>query len=286
MAIGLQVWSVTPVSNATADTNINWAEGQAPSSVNDSARAMMASAAKWRDDNNTTLITSGSSSALTLVTNQVQSALTAGYTVEVTFGTAVDTNATLAVDGLAAAPLQLNKGTNIIAGTYSSGDSASFAYSSTGTGQWYRKSSPGKIQPADPNSPAGGAFTPTPPPAFSSVGLTMMGMGATAKFAPKVTGRCSLAWQLMESVSISGPIRAQIFYGTGTAPSSGAATSGTSAGMLSGWGQSAGFIYDLTPTAIVTGITIGTTYWVDLAIQNASGGTITSTSAQLVYQEF
>ena len=40
-------WSQTAASNATADASINWQEGQAPSSVNDSARAMMASAAAW-----------------------------------------------------------------------------------------------------------------------------------------------------------------------------------------------------------------------------------------------
>ena len=34
-----------------ADANVNWAEGMAPSQVNDSARAMMSSAAKWVSDN-------------------------------------------------------------------------------------------------------------------------------------------------------------------------------------------------------------------------------------------
>ena len=40
----LYKWSQTAASNATADPDpsINWQEGQAPSSVNDSARAMMA----------------------------------------------------------------------------------------------------------------------------------------------------------------------------------------------------------------------------------------------------
>jgi hypothetical protein len=37
-------WSRTAANNATADGSINWAEGQAPSTVNDSARAMMATA--------------------------------------------------------------------------------------------------------------------------------------------------------------------------------------------------------------------------------------------------
>ncbi len=43
-------WSRTAANNATADGSINWAEGQAPSTVNDSARAMMAAASKYRDD--------------------------------------------------------------------------------------------------------------------------------------------------------------------------------------------------------------------------------------------
>ena len=40
-------WSTTPANNATAATAINWAEGQPPSSVNDSARQMMADVAAW-----------------------------------------------------------------------------------------------------------------------------------------------------------------------------------------------------------------------------------------------
>jgi len=37
-------------SNATDDGSINWAEEQSPSSVNDSARAMMARLSEYRDD--------------------------------------------------------------------------------------------------------------------------------------------------------------------------------------------------------------------------------------------
>ena len=46
----LYKWSQTASADATADSTINWSEGQAPSSVNDSARAMMAATAKYRDD--------------------------------------------------------------------------------------------------------------------------------------------------------------------------------------------------------------------------------------------
>jgi hypothetical protein len=40
--MALWQWSTTAANNATADPSINWQEGQAPSTVNDSARAMMA----------------------------------------------------------------------------------------------------------------------------------------------------------------------------------------------------------------------------------------------------
>jgi microcystin-dependent protein len=60
----------TASSNATADSTINWAEGMAPSAVNDSARAMMARLAEWRDDVSGTITTGGSSTAYTVASNQ------------------------------------------------------------------------------------------------------------------------------------------------------------------------------------------------------------------------
>ena len=64
-------WSRTdPSSNATADSSINWAESQAPSTVNNSARAMMTAAAKFRDDISGAIATGGSSTAFTLTSFQ------------------------------------------------------------------------------------------------------------------------------------------------------------------------------------------------------------------------
>jgi|GEM_PF-1536036 len=67
----LYTWSKTASNNATADSTINWAEGQSPSSVNDSARAVMVAVAKFRDDNNGSITTGGSSTAYTATSNQV-----------------------------------------------------------------------------------------------------------------------------------------------------------------------------------------------------------------------
>src|SRR5499427_6202887 len=64
-------WSSTAASNGTIDTTINFQEGQAPSTVNNSARALMAAVAQYRDDIGGALTTSGTSTAYTLATNSV-----------------------------------------------------------------------------------------------------------------------------------------------------------------------------------------------------------------------
>ncbi len=47
MATGLKAWSTTAADNDDADSAINWLEGQLPSTVNGSARAMMALIRAW-----------------------------------------------------------------------------------------------------------------------------------------------------------------------------------------------------------------------------------------------
>lgn len=63
-------WSTTAANNATADSTCPFPEGMAPSAVNDGARAMMAAAAKYRNDISGMLVTSGTSTAYTLFSNQ------------------------------------------------------------------------------------------------------------------------------------------------------------------------------------------------------------------------
>jgi len=119
------LWSKTPASNATADPTIGWAEGQAPSSVNDSARAMMARLKEWGDDNagNTTLITGGTSSAYTVSSFQVFSSLSnMDQCTIVILPHAVNAdNATINVDGLGAKAIQTSPGVGVAAGTMING---------------------------------------------------------------------------------------------------------------------------------------------------------------------
>ena len=48
--MGLKHWSTTAGDNDDADADINWLENQAPSTVNNSARAMMAKVREWYED--------------------------------------------------------------------------------------------------------------------------------------------------------------------------------------------------------------------------------------------
>ncbi len=64
-------WSLVAAQNATADSTVGWAEGMAPSQVNDSARAMMAATRAWVNDISGATVTGGTSTAYTLASNQV-----------------------------------------------------------------------------------------------------------------------------------------------------------------------------------------------------------------------
>src|SRR5262249_40569233 len=99
-------WSRTAANNATADGSINWAEGQAPSTVNDSARAMMAAASKYRDDVAGAIATAGSGTAYTLTSFQVFDTLAHmdGAMIAFTPHAGNGGACTLNVDGLGANP--------------------------------------------------------------------------------------------------------------------------------------------------------------------------------------
>lgn len=112
-------WSKTAATNANADSTINWAEGQAPSSINDSARAMMARTAEYRDDIAGAIVTGGTSTAYTVTSNQGFDTLAhmdgkvIAFSPHTTNGATVQLN----VDGLGLKPLRSAPSTELLAGT-------------------------------------------------------------------------------------------------------------------------------------------------------------------------
>jgi microcystin-dependent protein len=115
----LYKWSQTASADATADSTINWMEGQAPSSINDSARSMMAAIAKYRDDVTGAIATSGTATAYVVNTYQVFQSLPqmSGQIVAFTPHATNGATVTLNVDGLGAKPLRSAPGVELPAGT-------------------------------------------------------------------------------------------------------------------------------------------------------------------------
>lgn len=121
-------WSKTAATDATADPTINWAEGMSPSSVNDSARAMMARAAEYRDDISGSLVTTGTSTAYAVSTNQGLYPTTGGITtpadgqmLAITPNVTNADSATLTADGGTTYPIQTKPGTPVQAGVLIAG---------------------------------------------------------------------------------------------------------------------------------------------------------------------
>lgn len=126
-------WSQTASADANADPTINWAEGQAPSSVNDSARAMMAATAKYRDDIAGAIVTAGTSTAYTVSSFQTFDTLADlnGQMIAFTPHTTNGATVTLSVDSLGAKPLRSAPNVELPAGVIIQGTPYTATYNNT-----------------------------------------------------------------------------------------------------------------------------------------------------------
>jgi microcystin-dependent protein len=136
------LWSRTAASNATADSNVNWAEGQSPSSVNDSARSMMASLAGYRDDIAGAIATGGTSTAYTLTSYQVFDTLAhmSGQIIAFTPHATNGASPTLNVDGLGAKALRQYPSVDLPAGVLVQGTPYVALYNNSDAA-WYLQNS-------------------------------------------------------------------------------------------------------------------------------------------------
>jgi hypothetical protein len=113
---GIFDWSATAAANASADSEINWAEEQPANTVNNSARAMMRRLRQLLDDTQGALVTAGTPNAYTVTTNSAITALRAGVGFLVRVHAANTGAATLNVDGLGAKGWKNESGTDFQAG--------------------------------------------------------------------------------------------------------------------------------------------------------------------------
>lgn len=126
-------WSQDSATNATADSSINYQEGQAPSSLNDSARAAMAALAKWRDDVGGAIVTTGTSTAYAVSSYEVFNSLAnmSGKLIAFTPHATNGGTTTLNVDGLGAKALRSAPNVELPAGVLVAGSPYVALYSNS-----------------------------------------------------------------------------------------------------------------------------------------------------------
>lgn len=119
----LCLWSETSTDNQGGDPAINWLEGQAPSTINNSARAMMAETKKFVADISGAIVTGGTSTAYTVTSHSNFAPPGVGLTKldgQMIAFTPHTTNGagpvTLNVDSLGAKPLRSAPGVELPAG--------------------------------------------------------------------------------------------------------------------------------------------------------------------------
>lgn len=115
--------------------------------------------------------------------------------------------------------------------------------------------------------------TPADPPTTTSTTGVMMGL--TGSIAPGYSGTIMITISGdMDNNGNNNGVQTQIRYGTGSAPANGAALTGTTAGGLIKFTENnSGIRVPFHCNAIVTGLTVGTTYWIDLSLASITGGT-------------
>jgi len=105
-------------------------------------------------------------------------------------------------------------------------------------------------------------------------GATPYMVGLNGTFTPNSSGKCfiELAGVALNTTGGGGSVNISGYYGTGTAPIAGAGVSGTQFSITQHIVTNANTIQvGFTVIGIVSGLTLGTTYWIDLAISTASG---------------
>ena len=122
-----------------------------------------------------------------------------------------------------------------------------------------------------------GQFAPSNPTGTTNtVALVMMGLGSTATVTPATSGKLLIiiSGNIFNN-GINNGAKLRLMTGTGTAPTNGAALIGTAGGgiitITKAYAASA--LYPFSTQAIVTGLTVGTAVWIDLAVGAITGGT-------------
>lgn len=129
------------------------------------------------------------------------------------------------------------------------------------------------------------AFAPTGTTSGTAV---MCGLGSGTAINPQVTGRVLLTMTgSVQNNTAGAGGQVQLRYGTGAAPANGAAATGTATiPFQTAYVPIAGSYAPLCLVAIITGLTLGTTYWLDATQRAVGGGTFNLSNVAIAVMEF
>lgn len=128
--------------------------------------------------------------------------------------------------------------------------------------------------------------TSSAPTGTASTSQVMMGLAGAITPSNSGVVEFTISGQGQNSLGSSNQCTVQLKYGTGTAPSNGAAVSGTSGGnAVTLVSSNNGFSMAFSRTFIASSLTLSTAYWVDLALAAVAGGTCTITNLTISAHE-
>lgn len=118
---------------------------------------------------------------------------------------------------------------------------------------------------------------PSNPAGISSGSELMMGLGvSTCRITPVYSTRIHVTIDGNVVNNTAGQVtNLRIRYGSGTGPSNAASATGTAVGSITAYSGVTGNLTGFSKTALITGLTPSTTYWLDIAMStSANTGTI------------
>jgi hypothetical protein len=120
------------------------------------------------------------------------------------------------------------------------------------------------------------------PTGTSSAGGVMMGLGV--QITPASSGRVAFLVSGIGRLTAAGFWTVSLRQGSGTPPTNGAALAGTVIGTQSGNIEAASHVAPMAISGVVTGLTVGTSYWEDISLA-ASTGTATAENVTITAVE-
>lgn len=258
-------------------TDPSWPENMLPSKVNDSARALQGALKRFYDRVSATVVSGGTANAQTLTYTVAPTAYVTGDRYSFIVGGGLNNTGptTLNVNGLGAKNIFTGATNALVGGEMQTGQAVDVVYDGTQFQLTNRRPIPAEVSQSLSN-----------PTATTNTTGVMMGFGATVTITPTTSGIIRV-WVSgnAQNGTIGDTCVSVIRFGTGAAPANGAALTGSTIGQAvtttsTASGDKVGFAL----LGRTTGLTLGTTYWVDVALASGGGGSasIANVSAMIL----